>query len=90
MDTKKIVGDPKLASPLESAVTTPVWNRSSKTFAGGAKTIEDARIKLINSYGRFTSTTSAAIDAADPSQMPENDILCKPRDKTPDIGAYEY
>lgn len=88
MDTKKVVGNPMLASPL-SGVVTPVWNGNSYQFRGGAKTIEDVRINLINNYGAFTSTASVAIDAADPAQMPSHDIYCNPRDAKPDIGACE-
>jgi hypothetical protein len=43
---------------------------------------------LVNSYGALPGD-SPAIDAADPTQSPTDDILGQPRGASPDLGAFE-
>jgi hypothetical protein len=89
MDTQKIVADPLLETDY-SKVVTPVWNATLKQFGGGAKSVEEARVMLIETFGKFKSSSSPAINAASPEQMPANDILFRHRtDGKPDIGAFE-
>jgi hypothetical protein len=90
MDVHKIVGDPLLETDLGyDKVIPPAWNGSNR-FAGGYHTIEQARIGLVNKFGRLLSSASPAHNAADSSNMPGRDILYNPRGARPDAGAVEF
>jgi hypothetical protein len=43
---------------------------------------------MVEAYGR-PAANGAGIDAADPTQMPADDILGAPRGAAPDLGAVE-
>jgi hypothetical protein len=84
-DARRITANPLL--PSLSGIALPRWNVSSGQFGGGATTIRDAFVRLVNSYGT-PGAGSPVIGAADAAQAPTHDILGNPR-TTPDIGAVE-
>jgi MYXO-CTERM domain-containing protein len=88
MDAQKVVGDPQL-QPSHAGIVLPRWDATKSAFLSGSTTIPDEFARLVQAYGGLTKT-SAAVDAADPAQMPAEDILGHARDAKPDIGAYEY
>ncbi|MEM9073812.1 MAG: DUF1565 domain-containing protein [Myxococcota bacterium] len=83
-DDNAVEADPQLGDP--SALVAPHWNGSA--FADGSTDICGAFERLVVRYGTPASG-SAAIDAADPSQMASDDILGQPRTASPDLGAVE-
>ncbi len=87
-DTQRVEGDPKL-NPDQSSIVLPVWDDSRKQFLSGKTTIRDEFVRLVQLYGAI-GEGSAAIDAADKSNMPQDDILGNARDSSPDIGAFEF
>jgi hypothetical protein len=90
MDVRQIVGDPLLETNLAYGnVIPPAWNPATGRFAGNHATIEQARIDLINKFGTPVSSASPVFNAADRSNMPDRDILNRPRGSNPDIGAVE-
>lgn len=87
-DTARVTTNPNLPA-LGSLTVRPVWNAASGQFGGGYATIEQARVALINAYGRPTAGSSL-LGAADPAQAPPDDILGNPRTARPvDIGAVQ-
>jgi hypothetical protein len=86
-DAKAITQDPGLPSDLRSVVP-PAWNRETHRFADGSATIDEIRSKLVESYGT-PAQDFAGVDAADPEDMPKDDILHRPRGSRPDLGAVE-
>jgi len=86
-DPQAIVKDPGLPSSLERVVT-PTWKRATHQFADGSSTIDEVRKKLVDTFGT-PSESSPVVDAADPGNMPREDILHRPRGPKPDIGAVE-
>ena len=87
-DPAAILGDPGLPSDL-SKVVPPSWSAANGRFADGSATIRDAFVNLVTSYGTPSGVASAAIGAADPTRMPVDDILGRPRGPRPDVGAVE-
>jgi hypothetical protein len=87
-DPAALVADPLLASPKD--VILPRWDREKGAFRSGSKTIREELVRLVMQYGAL-KPGSPAIDAADPANMPEDDILGRPRPKggKPDLGAFE-
>jgi hypothetical protein len=85
-DRKRVVENPGLPDPR--GVVAPRWNPEAGTFAGGSKTIEEARGRLIDRYAR-PATARAVMDRADPKNAPADDIRGKKRSDRPDIGAFE-
>jgi len=88
MDASKVVGDPQL-NPNHAAIVLPRWDTTSMAFTSGSTTIREEFVRLVMGYGAFPQT-SAAVNAADASAMPPEDILGNLRDSKPDIGAFEY
>jgi len=86
-DPQAIVKDPGLPVSLD-AVVAPAWNAATHQFADGSSTIDEVRNKLVETFGT-PSESSPAVDAADPGNMPKEDILHRPRGPKPDIGAVE-
>ena len=84
-DSKQIVSNPGL--PTHTGVVLPRWNPSSNTFQDGSLTIRAAFEKLVTSYAAL-STGSPALDGANASQAPAEDILGNSR-AAADIGAFE-
>ncbi len=86
-DPKGVFADPKTAVD-QSAIVLPIWDAAKGSFQSGQPTIRKELERLVASYGAL-GAGSAAQDAADAKQMPAEDILGKPRDSKPDLGAYE-
>jgi hypothetical protein len=87
-DENRVSGDPKLG-PQAEGVIIPRW--TGLNFAGGYNSINEIFIDYIERYGSL-GAGSAAIDQADPANMPVDDILGRDRSEgglLPDIGAYE-
>ena len=64
----------------------PVWDGTE--FVNGAATIRDEFVRLVTAYGQLAES-SPAIDGADPTVAPDDDILGNNR-TSPDLGAYEF
>lgn len=86
-DQHGIVADP-LLNDDQSDVILPVWDETTHQFASGSTTIRQEFERLVATYG-VPGQGSPVVDAADPSHMPSVDILGRPRDGQPDIGAVE-
>lgn len=87
-DTARIVADPQIGD--QTGLLLPRWNPDTSQFGDGSTTQRQAFERLVTQYGTPAST-SPALDAALSSQSPGGDILGnpRPRNDTPDIGAYE-
>jgi hypothetical protein len=88
-DTHRIVADPLLGA--QTGLVLPRWNEGAGQFADGSTSIQAAFERLVTLYGTPLSS-SPAIDAADPGQAPNEDILgqARPNGSAPDIGAVEF
>jgi hypothetical protein len=84
-DDRGVVADPQLETNQQNIVL-PRWNGAS--FLSGQTTIREEFERLVELYGRIPAD-SPAVDLADPSQAPNDDILGRPRENAPDLGAYE-
>ncbi len=75
--------------PTNSSLTLPRWNPTNNLFADGSSSIRQVFVRLVN-YGR-PGLDSPAINHANPSQSPTEDILGYPRPVggVPDLGAVE-
>jgi hypothetical protein len=85
-DAHRLVTDPGLPNPMD--VVLPRWDPNTGAFLSGNTTIRQEFERLVNSCGALPAD-SPAVDAADATQSPAEDILGRPRDATPDLGAYE-
>jgi hypothetical protein len=83
-DANAAVADPQL--PAQAAIVLPRWNGTA--FASGSATIREEFERLVALYGAISAASPAA-DAGDPAFSPADDILGRPRDASPDLGAYE-
>jgi len=83
-DSAAIIGNPFL--PNQSGLGLPVYN--GRNFGGGLGTIRSVFVDLANRYGR-PATGSAAINAANSSNAPIDDLLGAVRGVNADIGAVE-
>lgn len=86
-DPSAVVEDPLLPAD-HSDLVLPRWDPDAGQFADGSASIAEAHQRLVDLFGT-PAEDSPAIDAADPSQMPADDILGHLRDDSPDIGAVE-
>jgi len=87
-DGSAIVEDPLLPAD-HSDLVLPRWDPDTGEFADGSSSIAEAHRRLVDLFGT-PDGSSPAIDAADPSQMPADDILGHTRDDNPDVGAVEH
>lgn len=85
-DANQLVADPLLPAD-QSNIAMSEWQGSA--FASGETTIRDEFLRLVETYGALAGG-SPAIDAADATQMPADDIRGLARDSAPDLGAYEH
>ncbi len=85
-DVNRLVADPGL--PDQTGVVLPRWDPNADTFLSGNATIRQEFERLVNSYSVLPAG-SPAIDVADPTQSPADDILGQPRGASPDLGAFE-
>lgn len=86
-DSNAVFGDPQLGG--QSGLIVPHWNSNTATFADGSRSIRGAFVRLATRYGA-PGPGSVALDAADATQAPADDLLGRPRtDGAPDIGAVE-
>ena len=83
-DVHAVVADPLL--PGQAAIVLPRWNGTA--FASGSATIREEFERLVSLFGTIPGG-SPAVGAADPAFTPDDDVLGRPRDASPDLGAYE-
>lgn len=83
-DTQAVTADPKLGA--QTSVAVP--RLDGTTFKDGSTSICQAFERLVTTYGT-PEPGSAAIDAADPAESPDHDILTRPRSGAKDLGAVE-
>ncbi len=83
-DANAVEANPLL--PGQGGLVAPVWNGSN--FADGSDTIREAFERLVDNYG-MPAPGSPVIDQADPASAAPEDILGRPRDVLPDLGAVE-
>ncbi|HUF59005.1 MAG TPA: hypothetical protein VMR89_05920 [Actinomycetota bacterium] len=84
-DARRVVRDPLLPTDHRSVVV-PVWEETS--FRSGASSILDEFARLVITYGEIPEE-SPAVGRALPIPAPPTDILGRPRDGEPDLGAFE-
>jgi hypothetical protein len=86
-DANAVLGDPGLADPR--AIVLPRYREEDGEFADGSSTVCAVHERLVLDWGTPVGS-SAAVDAADPEQVPADDILGRPRTEgAPDLGAVE-
>lgn len=85
-DKAGVFADPLLPNPAEMTISR--WDSDQGSFLSGETTIEAEFRRLVEAHARLPEE-SAAIDAADPEQMPLEDILGRLWIGDPDIGAYQ-
>lgn len=85
-DPAGVFGDPLLPDPKEMTISR--WDPAAGKFLSGETTIEDEFRRLVEAYAKLPEGSSA-IDAADPKQMPAEDILGRRWIGEPDVGAYQ-
>jgi hypothetical protein len=86
-DARRILKDPQLPDP-PADIAYPRWNDTDRRFPSGNVTIRQEFERLVKTYAAL-GQGSAAIDAADPTNMPAEDILGNRRDDRPDCGCLE-
>ena len=84
-DGARVEADPRIANP--AGLVIPRWVAASSAFADDSTTIRGAFLRLVELYAK-TGAGSAAVGAADPANIPADDIRGNPR-LFWDIGAYE-
>ncbi|MBI5545011.1 MAG: hypothetical protein HY901_14060, partial [Deltaproteobacteria bacterium] len=87
-DAHRLVADPLL--PVDqSGLVLPRFDEAAGRFPSGRTTIRDELLRLVETHGAL-GAGSPAIDSADLSDMPAEDIRGLARDPRPDRGAYEF
>lgn len=89
LDPRARIGDPRLGS--QTTVVLPRWSPATGRFVSDNRTQREEFFRLVGLYG-MPGEGSASIDAADPLNMPRDDILGNPRTgrgASPDLGAFE-
>jgi len=85
-DKHRVVKDPRL--PALGHITPPSWDASAKKFRDGSRDICAAFRSLVTRFAT-PGAGSPAIHAGRANQSPADDILGRPRGKSPSIGAFE-
>lgn len=85
-DSERLLGDPRL--PAQTGITTPHWLPAQSQFNGGFTRIAEVFAHYALTYGQ-PAAGGAGINQADPTQMPLDDLLGRPRGAAPDLGAVE-
>lgn len=87
-DSAAYYGNPFL--PANYNLIVPRWNPAANLFVDGSGSIRQAFTRLVGFYGR-PAFDSEAVNHADPSQSPGEDILGNPRpwEGAFDLGAVE-
>jgi hypothetical protein len=85
-DADRVVGDPAL--PSQNGLILPRWVEQNNAFADGSTTIREVFVRLVETYG-VPGEASLALGAADPANIPADDILGNPRGASPDLGAVQ-
>jgi hypothetical protein len=83
-DANRVVANPLLGG--QAGLVLPRWNGSA--FLSGNATARQEFERLVNLYGN-PGDGSPAINTADSTQSPADDILGNPRGSNPDLGAFE-
>ncbi len=86
-DARRCMADPRLGDTREG-VTSPHWDAAKGQFASAETTIRGEFDRLVRQYA-IPRAGSPAIEAADSSSMPADDILGNPRGDRPDIGCFQ-
>ncbi len=87
-DPRPVYGDPKVAGD-QATLVLPLWDAKAGAFKSGSATIKEELVRLAKGYGAL-GAGSAALGAADPAQMPSDDLLGAARGSKPSIGALEW
>lgn len=85
-DHHRTIGQPNI-NEVYTGLVLPYW--SGVSFLSGSTSIREEFIRLVNQYGAIPSS-SAAVNRADPTYAPPDDILGRKRSGVPDLGAFEY
>lgn len=85
-DLERLEEDPEL--PAATGVTLPRWVPGTGLFADGSASILVVFETLATTFG-VPDPSSPAVDAGDPAHAPADDLLGRPRDAQPDLGAVE-
>ena len=86
-DVNRIEGDPLIDTDY-SDLQFPVWDADAGLFPSGAKSIREQFLAFVDQYGSI-APGSAAIDQADATNVPREDIRGYVRGAAPDVGAFE-
>jgi hypothetical protein len=86
-DARRVVGDGGF-NANQAAIVLPRWNGAA--FPSGSTTIRQELERLVAAYG-VPAAGGPAVDQADRSRAPADDILGRPRSAgaAPDLGAFE-
>jgi hypothetical protein len=85
-DARRLLANPSLLTN-QSGIVLPRW--AGNAFPSGSTTIRQEFERLVALYGQLPAG-SQAIGQADPALAPQDDILGRPRDSAPDLGAFEF
>ncbi len=83
-DPNAVMADPGL--PGQAGIVLPRWNGTA--FESGSTTIREEFERLVSLYGAIGGG-SPAVGGADPAFSPDDDVRGRPRDASPDLGAFE-
>ncbi|MEM7103712.1 MAG: T9SS type A sorting domain-containing protein [Bacteroidota bacterium] len=86
-DVNAIMGNPFLAN--HGGLVTPHFNSTTSQFADGSSTIREAFETLVLAYA-LMGFQSVALNTADQTNAPHDDILGNLRGGQTDVGCYEH